>query len=122
MPMFPSNTLITDTLELIKNDTPYLALYTSNPTATDSGTEVSGGGYTRQAITFGAITSGSMSNTVAITFSSLPTANITHFGIRNASTSGDLKTFGPLSATAAVITGDQIQFPIGSIQINLSGS
>jgi len=120
--MFPSNTMITDTLELIKNDTPYLALYTTNPTAADTGTEVTGGGYTRQAITFGTISGGQMSNTVAITFSSLPSANITHFGIRNASSAGDLKTFGTLSSTAAVISGDQIQFPIGSIVINLSGS
>lgn len=122
MAMYPSNTLITDTLELIKDDTPYLALYTTNPTSGDTGTEVTGGGYTRQAITFGAISSGSMSNTVAVTFASLPTANVTHFGIRNASTAGDLKTFGPLSSTAAVVTGDQIQFPIGSITVNLSGS
>ena len=68
MPVLPSNALITDTLNLIKNDTPYLALYTVSPTASGGGTEVSGGSYARLAVTFGAITSGSMSNTAALTF------------------------------------------------------
>lgn len=122
MPVFPSNQLTTDTLNLIKNATPHLALYTSNPTASDSGTEVSGGSYSRQAVTFGTITGGSMSNTTTLTFSGMPTANITHYGIRTAASGGQLKIFGALNSTAAVITGDQVQFPIGSITINLSGS
>lgn len=122
MSQFPSNVLITEALNLIKNDTPYMALYTTNPTAADTGTEVTGGGYSRQAITFGSITGGSMSNTVAVTFASLPNATVTHFGIRDASTSGDLKTYGALNASGAVIAGDQITFPIGSIVVNLSGS
>ena len=122
MPVIPSNALITDTLNLIKNDTPYLALYTVSPTASGGGTEVSGGSYSRKAITFGAISSGSMSNSAAITFTGLPTANITHYGILNAATGGTLKVFGSLNSAAAVVTGDQVQFPANNITINLSGS
>ena len=40
----------------------YLALYTSNPTSADVGTEVTGGSYARQAITFGSSASGVASN------------------------------------------------------------
>lgn len=122
MPVLPSSALITDTLNLIKNDTPYLALYTSAPNAGGGGTEVSGGSYARLAVTFGAITSDSMSNTAALIFSGLPNATITHYGILNASTSGSLKVFGALNSSVAVVSGDQVQFPIGSITINLSGS
>lgn len=122
MPVLPSTNLITDTLNLIKNDTPHLALYTASPNAGGGGTEVSGGSYARLPITFGTITAGAMSNTSAITFSSLPNASITHYGILNAVTAGGLKVYGSLNSTAVVISGDQVQFPIGSIVINLSGS
>lgn len=122
MPVFPSNVLITEALNLIKTETPYLALYTSNPTAADTGTEVTGGSYARQAITFGTITAGAMSNTGALTFSGLPAANITHWGIRDAASGGDLKVFGAMSSTTNVVSGDQVQFPISAITINLSGS
>lgn len=122
MPVFPSTALITDTLELIKNDTPYLALYTASPNAGGGGTEVTGGSYARQAITFGAISSGSMSNSSTITFTGLPTATITHYGILDASTGGELKVYGAINSVATVVSGDQLQFPTSSITINLAGS
>lgn len=122
MPVLPSTVLVTETLNLIKNDTPFLALFAANPTPAGTGTEVSGGSYARQPITFGTISGGAMSNTAAVTFSGLPNANITHYGIRDAVTAGDLKVYGTLNSTAVVISGDQVQFPIGSIVINLSGS
>lgn len=122
MAVFPSTTFITSVLNLIKNDTPYLALYTSNPGAGDTGTEVTGGSYARQAITFGSITSGSMSNNSTITFSGLPSATITHYGIRNASTAGDLLVYGTLNSPAVIVSGDQLQFSSSSITVNLSGS
>lgn len=122
MSVLPANNIITDTLNLVKAGTPYLALYTSNPTAADSGTEVSGGSYARQAITFGAISGDAIKNTSVITFAGLNTTNITHYGVKSAVTGGTLRIYGALDSTAAVVTGDQVQFPINSITINLSGS
>lgn len=122
MPVLPSSALITSTLNLIKNDTPYLALYTSSPNAGGGGTEVTGGSYARAAITFGSITGGSMTNSSAITFSGLPNSTITHYGILNASTGGTLKVYGALNSSAAVVTGDQVQFLTSTITVNLSGS
>ena len=122
MGVFPTTSLITSTLNLIKTDTPYLALYTATPTISGGGTEVTGGSYARQAITFGSITAGSMSNSSTITFSGLPAATITHYGILNASTGGTLKVFGALNSTAVVVVGDQMQFSTSSIVINLTGS
>lgn len=122
MPVLPTTALITDTLNLIKNDTPFLALYTASPTVSGGGTEVTGGSYARKAITFGAITSGSMNNNASISYAGLPTSTITHYGILNAATGGTLKVYGALNSPASVVTGDQLQFPASSITINLSGS
>ena len=122
MSVLPSSAYITETLNLIKNNTPYLALYTASPNAGGGGTEVSGGSYARQSVAFGAISSGSMRNTSAITFTNLPAATITHFAVLSASTAGTMRVYGALNASAAVISGDQVQFPVGSITINLAGS
>ena len=121
MSAFPTTNYIETILNLIKTGH-YLALYTVAPTVSGGGTEVTGGSYARIALTFGSITAGAMSNTVAVTFTGLPATTITHFGIISASTGGTLKVFGALNSTAAVISGDQVQFPIGSITVNLSGS
>jgi hypothetical protein len=122
MPLFPSTTAIESTLDIYTDDTPYLALYTSNPTAGDSGTEVTGGSYARQPITFGSTSGGARSNTVAVNFAGLPTTNITHYGIRNALSGGDLLAFGALNSAVASVTGDQVTFAIGAIQVSLAGS
>ena len=122
MSVIPTTAYITETLNLIKNNTPYLALYTASPNAGGGGTEVSGGSYARQTVAFGAISNGSMSNTSAVTFTGMPAATVTHFAILSASTAGTMRVYGALNASAAVISGDQVQFPVGSITINLAGS
>ena len=122
MPAFPSNTLITELFGLITTNTPHLALYTSNPTAANSGTEVTGGSYARQPITFGSISGGMISNTGAVTFTSLPTANITHWGVLSALTGGTLRAFGPFPATVVAVAGDDLSVPIGQIDLTFAGS
>lgn len=122
MSVIPTTSYITETLNLIKNNTPYLALYTASPNAGGGGTEVSGGSYARQTVAFGAISGGSMSNTSAVTFTGMPAATVTHFAILSAATAGTMRVYGALNASAAVISGDQVQFPVGSITINLAGS
>ena len=122
MPAFPSNTLITELFGLITTNTPHLALYTTNPTAANTGVEVTGGSYARQPITFGSISSGMISNTGAVTFTSLPTANITHWGVLSAVTGGTLRAFGPFPATVAAVAGDDLSVPIGQIDLTFAGS
>ena len=122
MSVLPSNKMTTDTLNLVKNATPHLALYTNNPGAGDTGTEVSGGSYARQSITFGSITGAAIKNTNTITFAGLPSANITHYGIKNAVSGGNLLVYGTLDSVAAVVSGDQVQFQTNTIEINLAGS
>ena len=122
MAVLPTTAYITETLNLIKNNTPYIALYTSSPNAGGGGTEVSGGSYARQSVTFGTITSGSMSNTNTITFAGLPAATITHYAILSAATGGTMRVFGALNTNAVTISGDQIQFATGNITITQAGS
>jgi len=99
----------------------YLALYTSDPTDADTGTEVSGGAYARQAITFSAPSNGSTSNSSTITFPTA-TANwgtITHMGIRDASSGGNLLFYGPLSVSKTITTGDQFIVNSGNLVVTI---
>lgn len=100
--------------------TVYLALYTSSPTAADSGTEVTGGSYARQAVTFSASSSGSTSNSGTVTFSGMPAATVTHFGIRDASTAGNLLYWGPLSASKTTSSGDTLTVSASGLTVSES--
>ena len=99
--------------------TVYLALYTSDPTDANSGTELSGSGYARQAIAFSAASSGSASNSGAVTF---PTATgswgtVSHIGIFDASTSGNLLYHAALSASKTIANGDVFKVNASGISI-----
>ena len=102
--------------------TVYLALYTSDPTDADAGTEVSGTSYARQSITFGAPSNGVSTNSAAIEF---PQAGgswgtVTHVGIRDASTSGNLLYHTALDASKTIATGDVFRIAIGSLSVTLA--
>jgi len=100
--------------------TVYLALYTANPTDAGGGTEVTGAGYARQAITFGAASGGAMSNTAQVSFTASggDYGTVTGIGIFDASTAGNLLAWDAITS-AAVTDGDSINFPIGDIDITL---
>ena len=122
MSVLPSTVFIGEVYGLITGDTPHLALYTSNPGAGNTGTEVAGGSYARKPITFGAISGSTISNSAALTFSNMPTSTVTHWGILDALTGGNLKIYGALDGTVGSVTGDEIIFPIGNLTINLAGN
>jgi hypothetical protein len=122
MSAFPSTAFADTVLDLIKDDTPFLALYTSNPGPTNTGAEASGGSYARQAITLSAASGAATSNTNEIVFTGLPGATITHWGIFNASTSGDFLAYGAINSQSITETGDDLIFAIGAIDLNMSGS
>jgi hypothetical protein len=105
--------------------TVYLALYTSDPTDADTGTEVSGGAYARQVVTFSAPTQvagkGTISNTVDLTFPVATAAwgTITHIGIRSAATGGNLLYYGPVSNARSILANDQLKFLAGELVFDL---
>lgn len=98
----------------------YLALFTTNPGDGDSGTEVSGGGYARQSVTF--TTSGdTASNSAAVEF---PTATagygtVSHVGVYTASSGGTLIAHAALSSSKSIETGDVFRIPSGDLDITL---
>jgi len=97
----------------------YMGLFTSNPTDANSGTEVSGNGYSRQVITFNAASSGSATNSSAETFTASGGnwGTITHFGIFDASTSGNLLYHGALTDDKVIEDGDSLVVATGAITI-----
>lgn len=91
--------------------TVYLSLHTADPGLTGA-SEVAGGSYARQAITFGVAASKSITSSNTVDFTGMPAATVTHLGIWDASTAGNFYAGGPggtilMYATAAA-TGDLI--------------
>ena len=99
----------------------YVALFTAAPSDSGGGTEVSGGAYARQTIAF--TTSGdTTSNNAAIEFPTA-TANygtVTHVGIYDASSAGNLMAWAALTSSKTIETGDVFRIPSGDLDITLN--
>lgn len=98
----------------------YLGLFTAAPSDAGGGTEVSTGGYARQEITFGTASGGTISNTAAVEFtaSGANFGTVTHVGIFDASTSGNLLAWQAIT-NVTINDGDTLNFPIGDIDVSL---
>jgi hypothetical protein len=125
MSNYLENALINATLRNTSYTTPttvYLALYTDDPTDADTGTEVTGNGYARQSITFGAPSNGASSNTAAIEFPQATGSwgTVSYVGIRDASTSGNLLYHTALDASKTIATGDVFRVAIGSLSVTFA--
>ena len=102
--------------------TVYVGLYTSDPSEGNTGTEVSGTSYARQSVTFGAPSNGVSTNSAAVEF---PQAGgswgtVSHIGILDASTSGNLLYYTALDASKTIDTGDVFRIAIGSLSVTLA--
>lgn len=100
----------------------YVALFTSNPDEDASGTEVSTSGtaYARQSATF-TVSGNEATNSAAVEF---PTATasygtVTHVGVFDASTGGNLIAYAALTTSKAIDTGDVFRIPSGDLDITL---
>jgi hypothetical protein len=100
----------------------YVALFTAAPSDAGGGTEVSGSGYARQAITCGAASGGATSNDAAITFTAAGGAfgTVTHIGIFSAITAGNLLWHGAMTASKTVADADSLTFNIGTLNFTLA--
>ena len=100
--------------------TVYVGLLSAAPTDSTAGTELSGNSYARQACAFDAFSGGkSVANTSAETFTASGGSwiTITHFGVYDASTGGNLLIHGALTASKAVATGDILRIATGDMDI-----
>lgn len=108
--------------------TVYLALFTTAPTdaytsGSPNGTEVSGGGYTRQAITFGSASSRASSNSSSETqTASASWGTVVAIGIFDASTNGNLIWWDGLDTNRSIGNGESYTLAIGDLDIAFSAS
>jgi len=97
-----------------------VALVTATGTATAAGTEVSGGSYARQTITFAAASAGSISSNVALTYTNMPACTVTGVDEWDSAGTPIRRWFGALSASKTVNAGDTFSIASGSYTKTLS--
>jgi hypothetical protein len=115
----------------------YVGLLTAAPNDAGGGTEVSGGSYARVAVasslanwagtqaaastTASSGTGGTTSNNGAISFPT-PSAGwgtVTHVGVYDASTSGNLLWYTALGVSKTINSGDTVSFPAASLTFQI---
>lgn len=125
MSNYLENALVNATLRNTSYTSPaavYVALFTTDPTDAGSGTEVSGGSYARQAATFGSPSNGASTTSADISFPQATGSwgTVTHFGVYDASSSGNLLYHGALTASKTIETGDIFKIASGSLAVTLA--
>lgn len=100
--------------------TVYVGLSTGSFGDDNSGTELSGSGYARQSATFNAAASGTADNSAAIEFPAATGSwgTISHFGIFDASSAGNLLIHGSFSTAKTIATGDILKISAGDLDIS----
>ena len=125
MSNYLENALINATLRATTFTSPatvYVGLYTTDPTDAGTGTEVSGGSYARQSVTFGAPSNGVSTNSAAVEFPQCTSTwgTVSHIGILDASTSGNLYYHTALDSSKIIETGDVFKIAIGNLSVTLA--
>lgn len=105
--------------------TVYAALFTAAPGEAGGGTEISTSGtnYTRKAVTFAAAASRAIANSAAVQWLCDGTTfgTVTHWGIFDASSAGNLLAYGSLaSGSVAVVDGQTYDIAIGGIAVEIT--
>jgi hypothetical protein len=117
--------------------TVYIALFTAAPTdaytsGSPTGTECTGTNYARASLdttnstwtlTAGSgVTAASVANTSTVTFSPNPGSGgwglVTHFGIFDSLTTGNLLYWGSLTVSKTINSGDTVSFSAGSLVVS----
>lgn len=98
----------------------YLALFTSNPDEDGSGTEVTGGAYARQTVAF-TVSGNTASNTAAVEYATATASfgTVSHVGVYDALTSGNLMAYAALTSSKSIDIGDVFRVPTGDLDITL---
>jgi len=125
MSTYLENALINATLRNTSYTSPstvYMGLYTSDPTDANTGTEVSGGSYTRTAVTMGSPTDGVSTNSAAVEFpqASGSWGTVGWIGILDASSSGNLLYHTALDTSKTISSGDIFKIAIGGLSVTLA--
>ena len=125
MSNFLENALVNATLRNTTYTSPatvYVALFTTDPTDANTGTEVTGGSYARTSVAFAAPSNGAAASSADCTFPTctLTWGTVSHIGIFDASTSGNLLYHTPLDTSKTIETGDIFKIASGSLTVTLA--
>ena len=99
----------------------YVALFTTNPTDAGSGTEVSGTNYARTAVTF-TVTDDTATNSAAVTFAAAGSnwGTVSHIGVYDALTTGNLLFHGSVTTAKQIDSGDTFTISTSNLSIVLA--
>lgn len=124
MSNYLENALINGTLRATTYTAPttvYVSLHNADPTDA-GGNEISGGSYARKSVTFGAPSNGTSTNSADVTFDQATASwgTITHIGIQDALTSGNLLYHTPLTTSKTIDTDDVFRIVAGQLSVTLA--
>jgi hypothetical protein len=117
-----SNALLSSVLRGAPYTSPgtvYLALFTSAPSASGAGTEVTGGSYARLAVSFSAAANGAVSNAAELDFTNMPATTVRGMAVMDASSAGNMLFYGVLANPKTTNAGDTYTVKLGDLSIAL---
>lgn len=103
--------------------TVYVGLFTTAPTDTGGGTEITGMGYARKSAAFTVSGTGTLAtNSAAIDFDAATGTwgTIVAIAIFDALTTGNMLAWADLTTSKTIATGDILRIPAGDLDITLS--
>ena len=127
MSNYLENALLNGTLNATTYTAPttvYVSLWTTDPADDGSGTEVSGGGYSRIAVSFATATgaSGNVLNDAVVEFPAATSCwgTVGWIGINDAASGGNLMYHTALDAAKTIDTGDIFKIAVGNLSVTLA--
>lgn len=105
------------------NGTVYLALYSTAPGESGSGTELSGSGYSRQSIAFTVNTgNGVATNTANVVFGNATAdwSTAVAYGVIDAPSGGNILYTGNLTPSQTLLNGYNMTFQTGNVSISIN--
>lgn len=96
-----------------------VALLTANGTDSAAGTEVTGGSYARQTVTFAAASAGATSNTALLRWSNMPACTVTGIEIYDSAGTPRRIWHGALTSSKTLSAGDAFEIAAGALTISL---
>lgn len=125
MSNYLENALVNATLRNTSYTSPatvYVSLHTADPTDAATGAEVSGGSYARKSATFAAPSNGVSATSADVTFDQATASwgTITHIGIWDALTTGNMLYHTPLTTSKTIDSGDIFKIASGSLTVTLA--
>lgn len=85
-----------------------------------AGTEVVGGSYARQSVTFTASAGGATSNSGTLTWSNMPACTVVGVDVFDSAGSPVRWWWAPLSVNRTVAAGDSFSIPAGSLTLGMT--